>query len=65
MAEWFFHSKCCNAHWDLHYVDGYYSLECASCGKGIGEAIKIDGPLLRDVSCEECGTNKSEEDKES
>ena len=59
MAEQFFvHSKCCMAHWELVVEDGKYSLQCENCGKPIGPSVKITGPT--DVSCELC-----EEDKET
>jgi hypothetical protein len=55
--ELFIHSKCCNAHWELVYKGGEYSITCEVCGKGPGPCLKIEGPTL-DEKCEICEQKK-------
>jgi len=49
-----FHSKCCNAHWELVYFPqkNKYDLTCEVCDKTAG-CIKVEGPILEPV-CSEC-----------
>ena len=53
--NFYIHSRCCNAHWELMYSlsTNEYFLLCENCGKPSG--ISVMGPDLTGCSCEICG----------
>ena len=57
----YFHSRCCEAHWELVWRDGKYSLECEICGNPVGN-IEITGPDYTGCECEIC-KGKEENEK--
>ena len=41
--KFYVHSACCMWDYELVYKAGKYHLECGSCGKPIGDDIKVIG----------------------
>ena len=59
MKEFYIHTKCCNGHWELKYLNGKYELVCEACGKPAGSGITVSGPNLSKHSCAACSNRRS------
>ena len=56
----YFHSRCCQAHWELVWREGKYSLECEICGNPAGN-FKIRGPTIRVVNAKSARKKEGDE----
>lgn len=58
----YLHPRCCaarNAHWDLRYENGTYSLVCEFCGRPAPQSIVVTGPVLEGARCECCAAEEA------